>query len=237
MIGNERAVLAYAAAVIVTGEATKALLVDRFGVPAERITVAVPGVDPASRAVPSPQGHPVRLLAVGSLVPRKGYEVLIEALAPLKGKPWTLTIIGEERAAGILADLQHRIEVAGLSGQINLAGGVPPEALEQAYAACDIFVMSSHYEGFGMVLTEALARGLPVITTDCGPGTALLPPAAARIVPVADAGALSAALAGWIDNPAARLEAAEAAWAGAAHLPSWDDTARIVAGVLHGVTP
>jgi glycosyltransferase involved in cell wall biosynthesis len=242
LVANERAVLAYAAAVIVTGEATKTLLIDRFGVPPDRITVAEPGVDRASRAVPSPPGAPVRLLAVGSLVPRKGYEVLIDALAPLKGGNWSLTIIGEERAPGLQVDLQHRIDMAGLSSHITLAGGLPPEALDAAYAATDLFVMSSHYEGYGMVLTEALAHGLPIVTTACGPGTTALPPEAVRIVPVGDASALGAALAGWIEDHGARLAAADAAWAGAAWagaatLPCWDDTARIVAGVLHGVTP
>jgi hypothetical protein len=90
----ETAALGYAAAVIVTGEATRDLLVAEFGVPAGRVTVAEPGVEPAARAAETPFGQPLRLLAVGSIIPRKGYDLLIDALAPLAGLPWTLRIIG-----------------------------------------------------------------------------------------------------------------------------------------------
>ncbi|MCO5091585.1 glycosyltransferase family 4 protein [Bosea sp. (in: a-proteobacteria)] len=226
---TERLALKHARAVIVTGPATRDVLVAEYGVASGAVIVAVPGTEPASRATPAGDG-PARLLAVGALIPRKGYDILVTALSAIRDRPWTLTIAGspdhDPQAAG---DLDRRIAAAGLAERIRLAGSVGADTLRRFYAEADVFVMPSLYEGYGMVLTEALARGLPVVTTLSGAGAEALPDAAALKVPPGDAAALAKALASLIDAPAERRQRADAAWAAAGALPRWDETARIVA--------
>ncbi len=234
----ETAALGYASAVIVTSEATRDILIDQFRVDPAKLTVAEPGVEPAQRAAETAVGEPRRLLAVGSLSPRKGYEVLIQALGMLAGLPWRLTVIGAEGPSGShAAGLRAQIGALGLEGRIAFHGAMSEAELDSHYRASDLFVMSSHYEGYGMVLTEALARGLPIVTTLSGSGAAQLPDGAAQKVPPGDAAALAGALAYLIGDEAARQRHADAAWAAAAGLPRWRDTAGIIADVCKSVKP
>ncbi|KRE02247.1 hypothetical protein ASE63_07740 [Bosea sp. Root381] len=232
LLEREAAALRYARAIITTSPATKRLLAADFGVEEGRITVAPPGVDPAPRAQGGAPGGPLRLLAVGSIVPRKGYDVLVEALDSLRDTDWQLTIVGAtDRAPDTTRDLTGQIAAAGLSDRILLAGAVDDAALAQAYDRSDLFVMPSLFEGYGMVLTEALARGLPIICTTGGAAAETVPDAAALKIAPGDADALAKALADLIDAPAQRRQLAEAAWAAAVDLPRWRETATIVAGV------
>ncbi len=229
---RETAALRYVRAVVTTSPATKRLLISDFGVPEARIAVALPGVDPAPRATGSAEGRPLHLLAVGSVVPRKGYRVLVEALAGLRDRDWRLTIVGAtDRSPETMRDLVAAIDSADLGGRIELAGAIPDAALAEAYARTDLFVMPSLFEGYGMVLTEALARGLPIICTTGGAAAETAPDAAALKVAPGDAAALAKALASLIDAPALRRSMADAAWAAAAALPRWRETATIVAGI------
>lgn len=238
LIRLETAALGYASAVIVTSAATRDILITQFGVPAGRIAVAEPGVEPAERASERRFGQPVRLLAVGSLSPRKGYDVLVEALAAIPMLPWHLTIIGAEHGGtGYGTMLRALIAAKGLAGHVTLQGALTDTEVDAHYRQSDIFVMASHYEGYGMALTEALARGLPIVTTLSGSGAAQLPDSAAQKVEPGDAGALAGALAYLIGDAGARLRHADAAWAAAATLPRWTDTARIIADVCKGIRP
>ncbi|MGX1785929.1 glycosyltransferase family 4 protein [Bosea sp. NPDC055332] len=235
-VGRETAALRHAAAVVVSSETTKRLLVTDFAVPAEKITVAEPGVDPAERAVGS-GGESVELLAVGSLVPRKGYDVLIAALEGLADKPWRLTIVGsDDRAPATTVELKAQIAAAGLSGRIVLAGAFRQDELDAAYAKADLFVMPSLFEGYGMVLTEALARGLPILCTTGGAAAETAPDEAALKVPPGDVAALRAGLARLIDGADERRRRADAAWHSATTLPRWRGTATIVAEVCAKVS-
>lgn len=229
---SERQALGHARSVVVTSPATRDTLVAGYAVAREDITVAVPGTDPAMRATRASIDAPVRLLAVGSIIPRKGYDVLVEALAAIRERQWMMTITGSPDYAPRTADYLHeRIAKAGLVDRISFTGSVDTSALSRLYDRADIFVMSSLYEGYGMVLTEALARGLPIVTTLSGAGAQALPDAAALKVPPRDAAALAKALARLIDAPAERRQRADAAWAAAGDLPRWSETARIVAEV------
>lgn len=232
---SEAAALRHARAVVVTSPPTREILVAEFGVPTASVTVAVPGTDPSRRSPPRIDADPVELLAVGSLIPRKGYDRLIAAVSQIADRSWRLTIAGSpdhdpETAKAIRA----QIDRAGLSARVRLLGAVAPDHLDQLYEAADIFVMSSLYEGYGMVLTEALARGLPIVCTRCGAGAEALPDAAAFKVPPGDVAALAKALATLIDAPSERRLRADAAWAGATALPRWRDTARTVAEACLG---
>ena len=229
---SERLALARARRIVASSPTTQATLEAEFGIPAGEVVVAVPGCDPAPRASGSGSAVSLRLLAVGSLIPRKGYDILIEALTAIADRPWTLTIAGSpDHAPATAAELRDGIARAGLAERIWLAGGVGADRLAQLYDEADLFVMSSLYEGYGMVLTEALARGLPIVTTLSGAGAETVPDAAALKVPPGDAAALAKALARLIDAPAERRQRADAAWAAAGDLPRWSETARIVADV------
>jgi glycosyltransferase involved in cell wall biosynthesis len=231
LAASERLALSHAAYVIVTSPSTKQTLISDYGVDASQITVAIPGVARAPRARGS-QGAP-HLLAVGSVTPRKGHDVLVEALAGIVDLEWRLTIAGSLAWAPDHARaLAAKVEATGLSDRINLAGEVDDAALQALYASADIFVMPSLYEGYGMALAEAMVRGLPIVATTGGAAAETLPAGAALKVAPGDAAALRGALSRLIGDERLRTELANAAWDAGQALPSWDDTARNVAGVL-----
>jgi glycosyltransferase involved in cell wall biosynthesis len=223
----------------VTSATTAGMLASQFGVPAERITVAEPGTDPARRArageaVPgarAPRG--LLLLAVGSIVPRKGYDLLVQALARLSDLDWRLVIAGDGgRSPETTAALLAQIGRSRVHDRVRLAGPLDERALAALYARTDLFVMSSLYEGYGMVLGEALVRGLPIVATTGGAAAATAPDRAALKVPPGNVDALSRALRRAMTDAALRRKLADAAWAAGRKLPRWEDTARIVAGAI-----
>lgn len=232
----ETAALVLASHVIVTSPTTGRTLTADFDIPAERITVAEPGTDPAPRAKGSRGeggGKPLRLLAVGSVVPRKGYDVLVEALAPLKALDWRLDIAGAlDRSSTTARDLARQIDALGYADRISLLGAVDDAQLAGLYDRADLFVMASHYEGFGMVLTEAVARGLPIVMTAAGAAAETVPDAAALKVEPGQPRALAWVLGRAIEDAKIRQRVADAAWTVAQTLPRWDDTARRIADAL-----
>ena len=233
LVESERAALARAVAVIVTSPLTARILAADYDVPAQKITVAVPGTDPAPRATGG--GEPPSILAVGAVSPRKAYGVLVEAMALLADLPWRLRILGAtdrapEEADRVAAGIRDR----RLAGRIALEGAQPDEALQAAYGAADLFVMPSLFEGYGMVLAEAMARGLPIVCTTGGAAAETVPDAAALKVAPSDAGALAAALRLVICDPALRARLADASLAAGRALPTWTDTARRIADVVRG---
>jgi glycosyltransferase involved in cell wall biosynthesis len=233
---SEMAALALARHVIVTSPTTARTLRAEFGVPAEKITVAEPGTDRAGRVRPSRPAkvrYRPRLLAAGSIVPRKGYDILVRALARLGHLDWRLTIAGDrDRSPDTSAALDAQIRRSGLRDRIRLVGSVDAHALAKLYAEADVFVTASLYEGYGMVLTEALARGLPIVATTGGAAAETVPDRAALKVPPGDARALARALGRAVRESALRRRLSEAAWAAGRTLPGWRDTAHIVAGVI-----
>jgi glycosyltransferase involved in cell wall biosynthesis len=231
LAASERLALPHASHVIVTSPSTKQTLLADYGVAAARITVAIPGVARAPRALGS-QG-PAHLLAVGSVTPRKGHDVLVDALIGMTALDWRLTMAGSLAWTPAQARaLAAKIGAAGLGARITLAGEVDDAALQALYASTDIFVMPSLYEGYGMALAEAMVRGLPIVATTGGAAAETLPAGAALKVEPGDAVALRYALARLIGDERLRTQLANAAWEAGQALPSWDDTARHVAGVL-----
>ncbi|EJW13441.1 Glycosyl transferase, group 1 [Rhodovulum sp. PH10] len=233
---SERAALAAVHRVIVTSETTARLLAADYAVPRERITVAPPGLDRRpDAATPPRQGTPdeLELLAVGAVIPRKGYDVLVAALAGLKHLPWRLTIAGAlDRDAVFAARLFAQINETGLETRIVRAGAVTVERLACLYGAADLFVLPSRYEGYGMVFSEAASYGLAMIGTTGGATPETIPPGAGLLVAPDDVKGLSAALHRLITDHDMRSRCAAAALAGAATRPTWDETAeRILAAV------
>ena len=230
---SERLALTHARHVIANSEATSRLLIEDYAVPADRITVAPPGTDCARRARGSLDGT-VALLAVGSLVPRKGYDVLLAALAMVKDLPWRLSIVGDARDAGTAAEVEATITTLNFKSRVTLKGAVPSSQLAALYDGADVFVLASRFEGYGMAFAQAIAHGLPVIGTTGGaiPGT--VPPGAGILVPPDDVTALAAALRRVISDAGERGRLAAAAWAAAHELPTWRGSAEIIAHAIEG---
>ena len=221
MRASERAALACARSVVVTSSATGRLLAAGYGVAADRITVAEPGTDRPALVRAVPDG-PVALLAVGAVVPRKGYDVLVAALASLTDLPWRLTIVGDTgRDVAAALQLFGDIATHGLADRVTLSGAVSAERLAGLYANADLFVLPSRHEGYGMAFAEALAHGLPVVGTTAGAIPDTVPADAGMLVPPDDPGALSAALRRLIEDKAERSRLAAGAHAAAARLPTW----------------
>jgi glycosyltransferase involved in cell wall biosynthesis len=232
----ETAALAHAKRVIVTSPLTARTLAADFAVPPNRITVAEPGTDRAQRARGS--GSPLHIVAVGSIVPRKAYDVLVRALGDLKDRNWHLTIAGPaDRSPAALEALKATIGKLGLGDRIALAGPLPSPELDSLYAQADLFVLPSLYEGYGMVLAEAMARGLPIVCTTGGAAAETVPDDAALKVPPGDESSLAKALDRVLGDSLLRKQMSDASWASGQKLPSWNDTARIIAGVIKEVAP
>ena len=232
LAARERKALEFARAVIVTSPITRDILVKDYAVDAARITVALPGTQRASRARGSGEVG-LHLLAVGSVVPRKAYDVLLDALDLCRDLDWRLTIAGSLERAPEYA----RALVARSPDRVHFKGEVSSAVLDALYDHADLFVMSSHFEGYGMVLGEAMVRGLPIVSTDGGALAETVPEHAAVRVKAGDAPALAQALRRVMSDQDLRKTLADASFAEGGRLPTWDETAQIIARVLKEVTP
>lgn len=161
------------------------------------------------------------VLAVGRLIPAKGFDVLLYAwhqLAPMF-PAWRLRIVGEGEARPALEALRDQLK---LSDSVELPGATPD--ILPHYRAASVFCLSSRYEGFGLVLIEAMACGLPVVSTDCptGPREILAGTNAGLLVPPDDATGLANALGRVMKDEAlrARLGARGRLAAGRYHEPA-----------------
>ncbi|MGE0749717.1 MAG: glycosyltransferase family 4 protein [Variibacter sp.] len=232
---SERLALASAAHIVTTSAATARLLATDYGVAASHISVAPPGTDPAPPARGMGDGI-VRLLSVGAIVPRKGYDTLIAALATIPDLPWRLAIVGDRtRDPKAATQLDTDIAGLGLTDKVSVLGAVPAERLKEAFRSADVFVLASRFEGYGMAYAEALAHGLPVVGTRAGAIPDTVPPAAALLVPPDDVEGLAQALCEIIGNPQRRQQLVAAARMAASDLPTWEHSAKIFAEVVRRV--
>ncbi|HEU4347506.1 MAG TPA: glycosyltransferase family 4 protein [Actinoplanes sp.] len=224
LTASERRVLRAAAAVVVTSEGAARRVVELHGLPLERVHVARPGVDPARLADAGPGGG--RLLCVAAVTPRKGQDVLVEALRSLEDLDWSCTCVGSVDRG-----------VPQAPGRVRFTGPKTGADLDAAYAAADLLVLPSRAETYGMVVTEALARGIPVLGTQVNGVTEALGTAPdgarpGRLVPPGDAAALAGALREWLTDAELRRRWRAAARARRQALPGWDETVRRLIGVL-----
>jgi glycosyltransferase involved in cell wall biosynthesis len=196
--------------------------VEGYGLSSERIAVVPPGTAKPERPPRSRRGPVRTLLCVANLVPRKGHELLVEALAQLRDLDWNLFCIGSlERDPATVLAVNRKILAAGLGPRITLAGECAPQSVARAYREADAFVLPSFHEGYGMVYAEAMVYGLPVIATTAGAIPETVPSQAGLLVPPGNPAALAQALRQVIADPALAARLAAGSRAAGARLPDW----------------
>ena len=166
----------------------------RYTVVPEPVLADLPAVSPRHAEAGD---DPPLLVAAGRLAAQKNFAVLLDAAAQLD-RPFNLIIYGEGPQR---AKLEASIKSLGLTERVTLAGYI--DDLMPALSHARLFVMSSDYEGFPAVLIEALAAGVPVVTTDCSPAIAgIVAMADGILVPTGDPAALAGAIRASLDQPA-----------------------------------
>lgn len=218
---SEREALRHAAGIIVTSPATAACLQQDYHVGAEKLRIILPGTDPVPRASGS-GSDTLQLLTVANATPRKGLADLVAALAAHRDAPWRWMLIGSLTLDGDHARLlQEQIDAAGLAERCHLAGPIAADDLARHYHGADLFILPSHHEGYGMALAEALAHGLPILSTTAGAIPATIPKDAGLLVPPGDLPALTAALGRLLHDAELRRTLANHAHRAAQTLPDW----------------
>ncbi|MET0999940.1 MAG: glycosyltransferase family 4 protein [Marmoricola sp.] len=235
----ERAVLSAAAAVVTTSEWSRRWVLDAYPIDPLRVVVAQPGVDAAEPADGSDHGS--ELLCVASVTPTKGHDVLLAALSRIADLDWRCRCVGTlTTAPAFVAGLRRTARDAGVADRVELSGPRSGAGLEAAYAKADVLVLASRAETYGMVVTEALAHGLPVVASDVGgiPEAVGHAPDGSRpglLVPVGDVDALAVALRRWLGDADLRRRLRAAARHRRPGLADWSTTAHDVARALAGV--
>jgi glycosyltransferase involved in cell wall biosynthesis len=233
---DEREVLAAAAAVITTSAWTQRRLNELYALPPERVHVAEPGVDAAGLVPGSGAGD--SLLCVAALTSGKGHEMLLASLAKLADLSWRCECVGSVARDPAFADrVRECARERGLADRVRFGGPLTGAQLDRAYAAADLLVLPSHAETYGMVVTEALARGVPVVASDVGGVTEALGHGEGGtrpglLVPAGDPAALAAALRAWLEDAELRSQLRRAARERRTQLRPWAATASTIADVL-----
>lgn len=236
---REHAVLHAAAAVVATSRWTRNWLLATYSLAPGRVGVVTPGVEPARLATAVASGE--RMLCVGAVTPMKGHDVLVEALIDVAELEWSCRCVGSVAVEPMFASrVRARAESAGLGGRVEFTGPRVGRALDAVYAAADLVLVPSRTETYGMVVTEALARGVPVLGSDVGglpealgvfdggrrPGVLVAPE---------DPAALAVALGRWLTDAGMRRDLRVAAYERRATLGDWSVTTERLARVLTDV--
>jgi glycosyltransferase involved in cell wall biosynthesis len=233
---REGAVLSAAASVVTTSAWSRRALLDLYSLPGDRVHVAEPGVDSAPLSPGTPTG--AELLCVAAVIPGKGHDVLLDALATMTDLAWDCRCVGSlDRDPAFAEKLRRRIWEAELGDRVHFTGPLSGPDLDRSYESADLFVLPSRAETYGMVVTEALARGLPVVATDVGGVAEALGHGAGgtrpgRLVSPGDSAALADALRAWLGDAELRLAWRRAARERRASLTGWSTTTSVLARVL-----
>lgn len=227
---REAANLALAAQVVVPSPHTAAILQAEYGVAPGRIRVALPGF-----AAPDPlrlPSQPPLILSVGILAPRKGHDILLRALALLADMDWQAVIVGAPHFPDTAHELQALCTALGLDGRVRFTGLIDGAEVRDHYRRATIFALATRYEGYGIVLGEALLHGLPIVSCAVGAVPQTVPAGAGLLVPPDDPARFADALRRLLADPALRARMAAVSERAGHALPGWDDTARIMGAAL-----
>ena len=167
VLSLEKKAQKYAKKFIVSSSYTANLLT-AAGIEKNQINVIIPGVDnyPQKKIYP---GKPSKLLSIANFTRNKGYMTLMKALTALKNKDWELHCYGNLNFDKEYVDeLQMIIRRNGLKEKVWLHGPVSGKELSDVYLNADLFIHASNFETYGMAVAEALAHGIPVITSTGG---------------------------------------------------------------------
>jgi glycosyltransferase involved in cell wall biosynthesis len=233
---REGAVVSAAVAIITTSAWTRRRLLELYPLRASGVHVAQPGVDAADLASGTAAGG--ALLCVAAVTFGKGHDVLLDALETISDLSWRCVCVGSvDREPAFVAGLRRRLLDGGLDDRVCFPGPRTGAGLDRSYAAADVLVLASRAETYGMVITEALARGLPVVAADVGGlkealghGTGGIRPA--LLVAPEDPAALGAALREWLGDAELRARLRRAARERRESLSDWSTTPSVIAGVL-----
>lgn len=240
---SETEALRHVSKVIANSPATARDLHRYYGVPMDRIDVVLPGTDRSAHQRERSQitygnRDAMRLLSVGTIIPRKGFHDLLAALAPLADLPWTLSIAGDTtRNVRAFEQLIGDIARFGFDERVQVLGTVSDSELDILYGQADAFVLASLFEGYGMVYAEAMAYGLPIIATTGGAIPDTVPPDAGVLVMPGDISALTLAIKTVIEDAPYRARLSSGALRAAAQQPTWDQAAQQFAAALGSITP
>jgi glycosyltransferase involved in cell wall biosynthesis len=236
---REGTVLSAAASVVTTSAWARRALLELYSLPGDRVRVAEPGVDPAELAPGTETAG--ALLSVAAVIPGKGHDVLVDALAPLAGLRWQCRCVGSlERDPMFVERLRRRVVDGGMNDRVRFSGPQAEAELARSYAAADVLVLASRAESYGMVIAEALARGLPVVAAEVGGvpealGHGVNGARPGLLVPPGDPAALRDALRAWLEDAALRRRLRVAARERRESLSGWSTTTAAVAEVLEQV--
>jgi glycosyltransferase involved in cell wall biosynthesis len=235
---REGVVLRAACSVVTTSAWARRALLELYSLPGDRVHVVEPGVDPAE---PAPGTETAgTLLSVAAVIPGKGHDVLLDALAPLAGLRWQCRCVGSlERDPAFVERLRRRVLDGGMDGRVRFSGPQAEADLARSYAEADVLVLPSRAETYGMVIAEALARGLPVVAAEVGGVPEALGHGAdgtrpGLLVRPGDPAALRDALRAWLEDAGLRRRLRAAARERRASLADWSTTTSAVAEVLQG---
>jgi len=232
LIAIETQLLPHFHRVVATSDTTAATIAKDFGVARERLSIIIPGTDDAARSQGS-GGEIVHVLSIGSLIPRKGHDILLRAMARLFDLDWRLTIAGTARLDPACAEhLKALAGELGIAEKVTFLGETTGAPLAKLWNSADIFALATRYEGFGMVIAEALKRGLPVVVGNGGAAGALIRPEYGAVCPVDDVDQTSKALRRLIFDTRLRHDMAEAAWIAGQDVPGWKTQADAFAALL-----
>ena len=235
---REAAVLGAAAAVVTTSAWSRHRLLELYRLRAARVHVAVPGVDAAPLAPGTAGGG--ALLCVAAVTAEKGHDVLVDALRTIADLSWQCVCVGSlERDPGFARAVRRRTRDHRLDERVSFAGPRTGCELDATYAGADLLVLASRAETYGMVVGEALARGLPVVAADVGGlpealgcGADGLRPG--LLVSPEDPVKLGAALRAWLSDAGLRARMRQSARERRPSLDGWSSTASALAAALDG---
>ncbi len=240
---SESDALKHVSRVIANSPATARDLSQYYGVSQDMIEIVMPGAERTHRlkAKVHSEGsssNGVRLLSVGSIIPRKGFDCLMEALHSLADLPWILSIVGDtSRNRFAYEQLLSDIDRFHFVDRVRVLGAISDGELERLYASADVFVLASHFEGYGMVFAEAMAHGLPIVATTGGAIPDTVPHEGGILVEPGDADAFGAALRDLIHDASRRTRLSSGALEVAARLPTWDQSIQQFADIVRRASP